>query len=502
MKKIAENGRVRNWPAPPQPWHVRRDRRQVHRLGHDEKIINDNMTIEEAQEWAQGEMMDSYNKFAEEVVAERPSQVDGGRAARRAAAGGPDGAVAGCLPGARSTRPARRGCGGCSGGTGRWAGCWSRRSSLIVLALLIYPFLDAILLSFQERSSARAAPGSAWTTTSTCSPARTNLRSRRSGSRSSFTGGGDRRQAGHRPGDGLRPQPGHPGPERLARPDVPALGGAGRRDGLRLALPVRHHRPDQRRHRRSSAWLDDYLYFFNDARLALPALILVVIWSGTPFWTMNILAGMQAIPQELYEAAEIDGAGTLPALPATSRCPSLQPVMFVTALLSTIWTSANLTQIFVLTGGGPNYATMTVPLLSYLVAIPGTRSSALGAAISMTMVPFYMILVYFLTRRMLRQERVSRMAMAVAQHGTRRARAAAGRRDDRASAGSSPPTSRWSFFVALDRHPVPLDVARVDQDEQGDLRTTSRSSRSASTSGTTPTWMAPGGKLRRLLAGC
>jgi ABC-type sugar transport system permease subunit len=72
-------------------------------------------------------------------------------------------------------------------------------------------------------------------------------------------------------------------------------------------------------------------------------------------------------------------------------------------LLSTIWTSANLTQIFVLTGGGPSYATTTLPLLSYLVAIPGTQLGA-GAAISMMMMPAYFILVYFLTRQMLRQE--------------------------------------------------------------------------------------------------
>jgi len=147
---------------------------------------------------------------------------------------------------------------------------------------------------------------------------------------------------------------------------------------------------------------DDYIYFFNDARLAVPALILVIIWSGTPFWTMNFLAGMQAIVQELYEAAEIDGAGTLQRFWFITL-PGLQPVIFVTALLSTIWTSANLTQIFVLTGGGPSYATTTLPLLSYLVAIPGHQLGA-GAAISMMMVPFYLVLVFFLTRRMLRQE--------------------------------------------------------------------------------------------------
>jgi len=148
--------------------------------------------------------------------------------------------------------------------------------------------------------------------------------------------------------------------------------------------------------------LPDYILFFNDPRLALPALMIVLIWSGTPFWTMNFLAGMQAIPQELYEAAEIDGAGTFQRFWYITL-PGLQPVLLVTVLLSTIWTSANITQIFVLTGGGPNYATTTLPLLSYLVAIPGKQLGA-GAAISMMMMPAYLLLVYLLTRRLLRQE--------------------------------------------------------------------------------------------------
>lgn len=147
---------------------------------------------------------------------------------------------------------------------------------------------------------------------------------------------------------------------------------------------------------------DDYIYFFNDARMAMTALLAVVIWSGTPFWTMNLLAGMQAISGELYEAAEIDGASTWQRFRYITM-PSLKHVALVTTLLSTIWTSANLTQIFVLTGGGPNYATTTLPLLSYLVAIPGTQLGA-GSAISMMMMPAYIILVYFLTRQMLRQE--------------------------------------------------------------------------------------------------
>jgi multiple sugar transport system permease protein len=149
-------------------------------------------------------------------------------------------------------------------------------------------------------------------------------------------------------------------------------------------------------------FLDDYIYFFNDARLAVPALIVVIVWAGTPLWTMNFLAGMQAISGELYEAAEIDGANTVQRF-WNITLPGLQPVILVTTLLSTIWTSANLTPIFVLTNGGPNYATTTVPLLSYFVAIPG-HQLGMGAAIAMTMVPFYLVLVMFLSRRMLRQE--------------------------------------------------------------------------------------------------
>jgi multiple sugar transport system permease protein len=148
--------------------------------------------------------------------------------------------------------------------------------------------------------------------------------------------------------------------------------------------------------------LDDYIYFFNDAQLALPALIAVIVWSGTPFWTMNFIAGMQAISHELYEAAEIDGASTLQRFRHVTL-PGLQQVILVTSLLSTIWTSANLTPIFVLTNGGPNYATTTLPLLSYFTAIPGHQLGA-GAAIAITMVPFYLVLVLFLTRRMLRQD--------------------------------------------------------------------------------------------------
>lgn len=151
-----------------------------------------------------------------------------------------------------------------------------------------------------------------------------------------------------------------------------------------------------------SGIMDDFIYFFNDPELAVPALILVLIWTGLPFWTMNFLAGMQSISETLYEAATIDGAGRFKRFLYVTL-PGLRPVILVTVLLSTIWTSANINIIFVLTGGGPNYATTTLPFLSYKVAILGKQLGA-GAAISMMMMPFYLSLVYFLTKRMLEEE--------------------------------------------------------------------------------------------------
>lgn len=147
---------------------------------------------------------------------------------------------------------------------------------------------------------------------------------------------------------------------------------------------------------------DDYIYFISDEHLVMLSVILVTVWAGYPFYTMNFLAGMQAISQEMYEAAEIDGAGTWQRY-FFITLPNLQYVIFITVLLSTIWTSSNLAQMLILTNGGPNYDSTTLPLLAYLTAVPG-RQLSLGAAMSMSMVPAYVVLVVFLTRRMLREE--------------------------------------------------------------------------------------------------
>ena len=116
---------------------------------------------------------------------------------------------------------------------------------------------------------------------------------------------------------------------------------------------------------------------------ALFAIILTLTWQGFPFFAVVILAGLQAIPAELYEAAEIDGASRFQALRHVT-IPSLAGVIATALLLRTIWVANSLDVILVMTGGGPGYATHTLPLYSFLKAYSGMEFGY-GAALAMVL---------------------------------------------------------------------------------------------------------------------
>lgn len=143
--------------------------------------------------------------------------------------------------------------------------------------------------------------------------------------------------------------------------------------------------------------------FLADPRLALPSVVLVVIWQGMPFYAMMFLAALQAIPQEQYEAAEIDGAGVLRRY-FNITLPSLVPAILITTLLSTIWTVNSINFIYVLTGGGPLNATMTFPMLAYQIGLNGSRELGTASTVSVMFLPVFVVVIYFLTKRMLRDQ--------------------------------------------------------------------------------------------------
>jgi multiple sugar transport system permease protein len=145
---------------------------------------------------------------------------------------------------------------------------------------------------------------------------------------------------------------------------------------------------------------DTLIQFLANPDLALWSVIAVVVWQGTPFYTMMLLAGMQAIPQEQYEAAALDGANVFRRF-TDITIPSLRPAITVTVLLSTIWTANSINFIYAMTRGGPGDATMTFPMLAFEIGIAGARQLGTAAAVSVLFFPFFIVAIYLLTKRML-----------------------------------------------------------------------------------------------------
>jgi multiple sugar transport system permease protein len=142
------------------------------------------------------------------------------------------------------------------------------------------------------------------------------------------------------------------------------------------------------------------IQFLSDPNKALWAVIIAVTWQGTPFYTMMLLAGLQAIPAEQYEAAALDGAGPMQRF-RDITLPGLVPAITITVLLSTIWTANSINFIYAMTRGGPANATMTFPMLAYEIGIAGARQLGMAAAVSVLFFPLFIAVIYLLTKRML-----------------------------------------------------------------------------------------------------
>ncbi|MFF1645735.1 carbohydrate ABC transporter permease [Streptomyces sp. NPDC058240] len=92
--------------------------------------------------------------------------------------------------------------------------------------------------------------------------------------------------------------------------------------------------------------------------------VLVITWHYTGYNAVIYLAGLQGIPQELYEAAKVDGAGPIRRF-VSITLPQLRPILLLTVVLSTIGTLQLFDEPYVLTGGGPDNATLTVTMYLY-----------------------------------------------------------------------------------------------------------------------------------------
>ena len=131
--------------------------------------------------------------------------------------------------------------------------------------------------------------------------------------------------------------------------------------------------------------------FLGDPALAMASVIFVNIWRGTPFFAISLLAGLQTIPQDLYEAAAIDGASPWRRF-VHITLPLLMPVLTIVMLFSIIQTFSDFQIVQVLTRGGPTDTTHLFATLAFQIGMQGGRLGQ-GAAASLFMLPFLGLLV-------------------------------------------------------------------------------------------------------------
>jgi len=126
----------------------------------------------------------------------------------------------------------------------------------------------------------------------------------------------------------------------------------------------------------------DPLTWTASPKLAMVSVIMADVWQWTPFMFLILLAGLQAIPQEPYEAALIDGSTAWQTFRHITL-PLLKPAILIALLLRTMDLLRVFDQIFILTEGGPGFATETVSLYIYRTAF---RFSNFGYAAAMSFV--------------------------------------------------------------------------------------------------------------------
>ncbi len=141
--------------------------------------------------------------------------------------------------------------------------------------------------------------------------------------------------------------------------------------------------------------------WLGDPSLALWSVLAVVVWTGTPFYTMSFLAGLKAIPKELYEAARIDGASRWNEF-WNITIPSMRNVFLIVVMLSSIWTSTQIVFVLLLTNGGPANTSQILPNLAFKYALAGGRLG-MGSAVNMVFFPILALLIVLLSRKMLQE---------------------------------------------------------------------------------------------------
>lgn len=141
--------------------------------------------------------------------------------------------------------------------------------------------------------------------------------------------------------------------------------------------------------------IDGNINFLGTPTNAIVSLCVANIWRGVPFFGISILAGLQAVPDDLNEAAALDGANAWRRFWSVTW-PVIRNITFITTLFSVIWTFADFQLIYVLTKGGPANSTHIFGTYAYQTL--GYTDLGTAAAIALYMFPFLAVLAILLLR--------------------------------------------------------------------------------------------------------
>ena len=136
--------------------------------------------------------------------------------------------------------------------------------------------------------------------------------------------------------------------------------------------------------------MQDRVAWLSSPDLAMGAVVFTNVWRGIPFFAIMLLAGLQAIPDELYEAAQVDGAGVVGRFWHIT-VPLLRPIIVVATATRIIWTFNYADLIFVMTGGGPANATQitsTYTLMQAYSVLDFGYAGALSVVLLLVMLVF------------------------------------------------------------------------------------------------------------------
>lgn len=141
--------------------------------------------------------------------------------------------------------------------------------------------------------------------------------------------------------------------------------------------------------------------WLSSSATAFPCVILISIWKGYPLVMVQILAGLQTISNDMYEAAEIDGANGWQKFRYIT-IPAIKPILTTILILDTVWVFKQFTMIWLLTSGGPGSATMVSAIEIYKNAFSYFKYGLASAQSVYILIICYLIGVVF--RRLLRDD--------------------------------------------------------------------------------------------------